>query len=541
MSSETDLTSLSSSILETAVHQEDNSTTLVEEKKKKRTLEDEQSVVTPLKEEVLLTSLISKLKLRDSDASNMQGHETSPGDVVDEEEEDTKGYNQQRKPSPRVLGFGEETTMIVYSSKCMLHRTGEHHQEHPDRLKVLCDQSTGGVLRSLKGLKWIENPEPAKLSDVLRVHDPMYVQHLQNSCTQKKHGHKFDADTVLSGKDSFDAALLAAGSLITAVDAVANGACKKVFCAIRPPGHHAGPRGAVTAPSFGTKPDMCSCGFCLFNNVAIGAAYARHVYGRTNRFEKGRRDTPVLRRVAIVDFDVHHGNGTEQILLEMKPHEYDLPLPPSWPPMRGKSCRCWLDEKDSEEVWFGSVHLYADNFYPLSGKESTKKNIVNVCLSPCGPADQRLRHRLSATKIQKCKEQASKEFRERISSQLIPRLREFRPDIVFISAGFDAHHNDFYHFLTTDDYRWITTELCNVANEFSEGRLISALEGGYQTKPREDLSKKKKKRRHGTRNRTKRDETKEEEHEHVVVLSPLAECVEVHVKAMMEGGSNLSS
>ena len=175
-----------------------------------------------------------------------------------------------------------------------------------------------------------------------------------------------------------------------------------------------------------------------------------------------------------------------------------------------------------------------DQFYPLSGKDSTKEkgNIVNVTLSAVGPADLKLRHRLSDTKRRKLQDEASKMFRERISTQMIPRLRAFRPDIIFVSAGFDAHHRDFYHFLTTDDYRWITTQLCDVANEFSEGRLISVLEGGYQTKPPVPKHVKK---THGTRSRKAKeklvDEVKEEKN---VQLSPLAECVEAHVRAILE-------
>ena len=119
----------------------------------------------------------------------------------------------------------------------MLHRTGIFIRSIQIDLKC-CVIRAASVLRSLNGLSWIEKPEPAKLSDVLRVHDPLYVEHLQTKCHRTSLPQKFDADTILSGKDSFDAALLASGSVITAVDAIANRAAKKVFCAVRPPGHH---------------------------------------------------------------------------------------------------------------------------------------------------------------------------------------------------------------------------------------------------------------------------------------------------------------
>eukprot|EP00939_MAST-03C_sp_MAST-3C-sp1_P003111 g3111.t1 len=390
---------------------------------------------------------------------------------------------------------GAKDTMIVYPKECLGHCTGEYHQEHPKRLKILCDESKG-VLRSSamkeKGLRWMETSKAAILSDVLRVHDHSYIEHLKSTCrrTSNAKSLKFDADTVLSS-GTLQAAFMAAGAVVTAVDAVATGASRNVFCAVRPPGHHSGPRGSVAAPNFGERPDMCSCGFCLLNNVAIGAAYARNQYGRVNPFEVDRK-TAILRRIAIVDFDVHHGNGTEQIIREMRPHEYKLPLPSSWAPVRRRSCRPWLDDKDAEEVWFGSVHLVRDDFYPCSGpdpldsaikkeEKEEERNIVNVALPMVGPGDVRVRNRLTPTKRVKFQQAASKVFRKRVSERLLPKLRRFRPDIIFISAGFDAHHSDFYYFLTTDDYRWITQELCEVAKDFSQGRVVSVLEGGYQT------------------------------------------------------------
>eukprot|EP00940_MAST-03C_sp_MAST-3C-sp2_P002748 g2748.t1 len=447
----------------------------------------------------------------------------------------------RKDESKEINEWDPRLTLIVYPKECLGHDTGDAHQEHSRRLRILCDKSSG-VLRSdeyKSALQWMENSGPVLLSDILRVHDHAYVEHLTNSCRKAKcrvAGNpetltKFDPDTVLS-PGSLEAAMMAAGAVVTAVDAVAMGACRNVFCAVRPPGHHSGPRGAVAAPNFHQKPDMCSCGFCLFNNVAIGAAYARNRYGRESRFERNRR-IPVLRRIAIVDFDVHHGNGTEQIIREMRPHEYALPLPPSWPPMKRKSCKPWLNEQDAEEVWFGSVHLVREGFYPCSGPDSLDSpssdacsgddNIVNVALPTVGPECIRQRSRLTPSKRVKFQHEASRIFRDRISTRMLPKLQKFNPDIIFISAGFDAHHTDFYHFLTTDDYRWITEKLCEVAKECCDGRVVSVLEGGYQT---EASLVPKIRRCRGRKERTPPKEAPKPP------IAPLAECVAAHVSAM---------
>jgi len=210
-------------------------------------------------------------------------------------------------------------------------------------------------------------------------------------------------------------------------------------------------------------------------------------------------------RIAIVDIDIHHGNGTEEIVRNLVPHQMSLPLPSSWAPMSVLSYKPWLNEQDSEEVFFSSVHLYAaQRFYPCSGPDSIsssssssasssnrnstcsaagvqQQNIVNIALTPIGPGpwDAKARMRLSQTQRDLLCKQASAEFRSKISTMLLPQLQLFKPDLIFISAGFDAHFDDMYHFLTEQDLHWVTEQLCAVGDECGSAGVISVLEGGY--------------------------------------------------------------
>eukprot|EP00941_MAST-03F_sp_MAST-3F-sp1_P004380 g4380.t1 len=396
-----------------------------------------------------------------------------------------------------------ESTLIIYPRDCLEHDTGDEHQEHPNRLRVLCEESSNGILRGEK-LHWLEGDkvQPCELSDVLRVHEYSYVRNLQsvvNSCPNSSLT-KLDSDTRIS-KGSFRAALLAAGSVCTAVDAIAFGLHKNAFCAVRPPGHHAGPRGAVPGDNFHDNPGDCSCGFCLLNSVAIGAAYARHHYGR--RKMKVKNAGAQLERIAILDFDIHHGNGTEAIIRNLVPHREILPLPQSYAPVQVESYKPWLNSKDSEEVWFGSIHLCYPGFYPGSGSgQATPKipidklssygeifsdeNVVNIGLKCIGPIDVYKRSRVSANQKKVFCKQASTEFRERLKNDLFPKLEKFNPDLIFLSAGFDGHCDDFYYWLTEEDYSWMTQQVINIANRTSAaGRVISVLEGGYSVRNRD--------------------------------------------------------
>jgi acetoin utilization deacetylase AcuC-like enzyme len=213
--------------------------------------------------------------------------------------------------------------------------------------------------------------------------------------------HRLDEDTLMS-PGSVEAARRAAGANVAAVDAVLNGDCLRAFCAVRPPGHHATRDQAM--------------GFCLFNNVAVAAAHALAAHG--------------LKRVAIADFDVHHGNGT-QAIFEREPR-----------------------------VLFVSSHQ--SPLYPGSGHEDERGvgNIVNGPLSPGA---------------------GSHEFRELWDSVLLPRLDAFRPQLVLVSAGFDAHRDDPLADIRLghEDYAWVTGQLVALARSHASGRLVSTLEGGY--------------------------------------------------------------
>ena len=241
----------------------------------------------------------------------------------------------------------------------------------------------------------------AEREQIARVHPRSYVDGILEAIPS--HGYYgIDMDTVVS-PGSGEAALRAAGALCAAVDAVMAGEADNAFCAVRPPGHHAEPQRAM--------------GFCLFNNVAIGAAQARAVHGLT--------------RVAVVDFDVHHGNGTQAMF--------------------------W----DDAELFFGSTHQMP--LYPGTGAHNERGvagNIVNVPLPPFA---------------------GSEEFRLAMGEGILPALRQFAPEFLLVSAGFDAHEDDPLAQLRfrDEDYAWATAELRQVAEDCCSGRLVSTLEGGY--------------------------------------------------------------
>ena len=225
---------------------------------------------------------------------------------------------------------------------------------------------------------------------------------------------------------------------------------------------------------------MCSCGFCLLNTVAIGAAYARCMYGRQSG---PRSNAAMIQKVAIVDIDIHHGNGTEEIVRNLWPRRKTLPLPPSHAPISYETYKPWLDETDKDNVFLASLHLYDDGegqFYPGGGgaEESTilpsGAGILNIPLKML-----RKRASMSNSQRRQCMSKASEEYRRQVSERLIPRLEKFSPDIIFISAGFDGHCDDFYHWLDESDYHWVTAQLVRVAKACCGGRIVSVLEGGY--------------------------------------------------------------
>ncbi|ETP30192.1 hypothetical protein F442_20743 [Phytophthora nicotianae P10297] len=435
-------------------------------------------------------------------------------------------------------------TLLVYQPTCLDHHN-DSHQESRQRLCVLGGPE--GVLHKdrFKDLKWANLNElrPARLNDILRVHTIEYIQHLERACgnlpeqnkkylvgtlydkhkgdkeltyaewLQTEHALKcfevgdqpsagsFDMDSPIS-KSSYMAARMAAGAVCHAIDKVLNNETKNAFVVVRPPGHHAGPNGCVEGEGFHLRPEMCTCGFCLINNVCIGASYAMSNYSSpfyTPAISSMNSDSLLsstkranIQRVAIVDFDIHHGNGTEEVIRNLIPHKQNYPLPPSWAPVQFSSYKPWRDENDPDNVFFSSIHLYDDdNFYPCSGmgphgcspELEKSKNIVNLPLKVLGPKylDERLK--LTSKAKRSLMEQSSKTFRNNVTKKLIPALTKFQPDLIMLSAGFDGHADDFYYFLSEDDYGWITDQITAVADECCDGRIVSVLEGGYNVVP----------------------------------------------------------
>ena len=287
---------------------------------------------------------------------------------------------------------------------CWLHEMGPGHPECPARLDAIEDRLL--VTGVGDALERCEVPE-ASLDEVELAHDPMYVAALRGLTDRLEQEQvaggpqykQMDTDTSIN-RHTLKAALRSAGAAMAATDAVLAGELENAFCAVRPPGHHATRSQAM--------------GFCFFNNVAIAAKYALERYQ--------------LKRVAVIDFDVHHGNGTEDIL-----SGYDRVL------MCG---------------------IFQHPFYPFSGDKDPAPNMLNVPV----PAYTK-----------------GMDVREIVEMMWIPRLESFKPEMIFISAGFDAHRDDDMGQLglNENDFAWITTRIKDIARRFSKGRIVSCLEGGY--------------------------------------------------------------
>jgi acetoin utilization deacetylase AcuC-like enzyme len=305
------------------------------------------------------------------------------------------------------------TTAIYTHADCKRHEMGSWHPECPDRLQAIEDQLIASRIDSL--LEFREAP-PADVADIARIHTlaaialvrdnapsalPALAQDGEAPRDQAGY-YPIDGDTSLNAY-SWQAALRAAGAAVAATDAVIAGELENAFCAIRPPGHHARPSEPM--------------GFCLFNNVAIAARHAIDVYG--------------LQRVAIVDFDVHHGNGTEEAFI------------------------------DDPRVLM--VSFFQHPFYPYCGAETSFRvihNTVNVPVPAYTKGDA---------------------IRQLVAEKWLPALHEHKPEMIFISAGFDAHReDDMAHLsLVEEDYAWITRQVMEIARQYSKGRIVSCLEGGY--------------------------------------------------------------
>ncbi|QSN60594.1 MULTISPECIES: histone deacetylase family protein [unclassified Caballeronia] len=280
-------------------------------------------------------------------------------------------------------------------SDCLQHDNGQWHPECAARLQAIEDQL---IASRIDALIEREDAPLADEADLARVHTQAHIDYIKSRTPE--HGRsELDPDTSMCPQ-SYRAALRAAGAAVAATDAVIEGRYDNAFCSVRPPGHHAEPARAM--------------GFCLFNNVAIAARHALEVHG--------------LQRVAVIDFDVHHGNGTEAAFTG-----------------------------DSRVLM---CSFFQHPFYPFSGADSHAPNMVNVPL----PARTK-----------------GMAVREVIDMMWLPRLEEFKPQMLFISAGFDAHREDDLGNmgLVEDDYAWITEQIRAVAERHAEGRIVSCLEGGY--------------------------------------------------------------
>ena len=287
----------------------------------------------------------------------------------------------------------------ITHSDCLRHEMGAHHPECPDRIGAINDLLlTKGLLDYMNGY----DAPLATTEQLARAHASGYVQELIDASPTEGY-HKVDPDTDMNPY-TVRAALRAAGAAVQATDLVLDGGVPTAFCCVRPPGHHA-ERGAAM-------------GFCFFNNVAVGIRHALSAHG--------------LQRVALIDFDVHHGNGSEDIF------------------------------RGDERVLMCSI--FEQGLYPFTGESATGPNMVNVGLPPRSGSDK---------------------FRDAVIQDWLPALEAFAPQLIYISAGFDGHREDDMGNLglVEADYAWVTQQLMGVAQRHCNGRIISCLEGGYVLSP----------------------------------------------------------
>ena len=293
------------------------------------------------------------------------------------------------------------STLLITHPAFVGHDTGPGHPERADRMRAV-DKVLGHAL--FDGLTRVEAPIRADVEEaILLAHPKRHLDHMKASRPPAgAEARQIDPDTVMSG-GSWEAGVRAVGAGLLAVDEVMAGRTKNAFCQVRPPGHHAEAERAM--------------GFCLFSSIAIAGKYARAKHG--------------AERIAVVDFDVHHGNGTQDIF--------------------------WGDK----DLFFASTHQMP--LYPGTGSLNETGAANNVVNAPLRPGD------------------GGSQFREAFDSRVLPRLQAFRPDIVFISAGFDAHEADPLANLRLKeaDFAWATEKLVEIADKQAGGRLVSMLEGGY--------------------------------------------------------------
>lgn len=287
-------------------------------------------------------------------------------------------------------------TAYISHPLCLKHDMGAHHPECPARIHAIEDQL---IASGLFGYLQHHHAPEATREQLLRVHAATYLDDIA-AAASKEGMVALDGDTLMS-PFTYPAALRAAGAVVMGVDLVMAGLAENAFCNIRPPGHHA-ERGKAM-------------GFCIFNNIAVGAAHALAQHG--------------LKRVAIVDFDVHHGNGTEEIFAT------------------------------DQRIMLCSTFQHP--FYPYSGADSADNHLINVPLRAGS---------------------GGTEFRAAVTEHWMPALEQFKPEFILVSAGFDAHRDDDMSSLglVEADYAWVTEQVKNIAAQYAAGRIVSALEGGYE-------------------------------------------------------------
>ena len=283
---------------------------------------------------------------------------------------------------------------LITHEDCLEHLTPTGHPEQVARLEYILD--------ALKEMNLLRVSAPMAADDaILRIHPQEYISSLKGSLPQT--GYKsLDGDTYISS-GSLTAAYRAAGGVLRAIDIVLSGEAKNAFVAVRPPGHHAETQTAM--------------GFCLFGNIALGAKHALDFHG--------------LKRVAVIDFDVHHGNGTQELLWD--------------------ESRCLTFTSHQMPLW------------PGTGSKEEQGNFNNIVNIPLSPGSSGVR------------------MREKYKMLVFPALQEFKPELILVSAGFDAHEADPLAELnwSTEDFSWLTERICKIASDCCGGRLVSTLEGGY--------------------------------------------------------------
>ena len=382
-----------------------------------------------------------------------------------------KGINSDLGFKFRNSGQGSGSEFILFfrtERKSTLNDILKCHDIcYIERLKNLCEQIKNENVSNTHSKNKNENNKNNHNKNENNINynlncintNPLYKESIEDKSHYFKY-KKFDEDTYLN-EYSYENIYNTTGCVFDAIDLVMQGTVRNAFALVRPPGHHSGYYGPVENP-LGT-----SGGFCIVNNIAIGAAYAKYKYRNE------------IKRIAIIDFDVHHGNGTEEIIQMLKGKQFKHSIQTdhfgTFINKQNKRLN-WLDFDDAKNMLFISTHLYFEDnpkiFYPYTGglENNTQKEdeiypggILNI---PFGP-----------------KNNNPMEYRNIIKTKLIPRLHKFKPDLIMISAGFDGHENEYINKgkmkLNEFDFAFMTQQIQLVANKYCNGRVISILEGGY--------------------------------------------------------------